>query len=156
MKRKGIAPLRSRSGSSIGAVAKLFDVSCISDALTFNNISAYSDDMQSSILDSHGPKLLLGHHYFVNNPTPNATGLSPVFDFRADSQKGMPDAFVITSKIGDIPSPFNSTLNVDWLELHAIEKQGTLAKYVFRIFTIGGQPPASVSWSHNIGLISLI
>lgn len=148
MKREGIAPLRSRSGSSIGAVAKLFDVSCgVFDALTFNNTSASSDDTQSSIFDSHGPKLLLGHHYFVNNPTPNATGLSPVFDFRADSQKGMPDAFVITSKIEDIPSPFNSTLNVDWLELHAIEKQGTLAKYVFRIFTIGGQPPASVSRS---------
>jgi Protein of unknown function (DUF3455) len=93
-----------------------------------------------------GPSpLVLGHHYFVKNPTPGGTGVSPTFDFRADSQKGNPNAFVIASKVGDITSPVDPTTNVDWLELKAIDGQGSLAKYVFRILTVSGQPPSSVS-----------
>jgi hypothetical protein len=86
--------------------------------------------------------VLLGHHYFVT--TPGGTGVSPTFDFRADSEKGNPNAFVISAKAGDILAPQDPKTNVDWLELKAIAGQGALAKYVFRILTIGGQPPASV------------
>jgi hypothetical protein len=35
--------------------------------------------------------------------------------------------------------------DVPWLELTAIVGQGTLAKTAFRLDTVGGQPPASVS-----------
>ncbi|KAF8478279.1 hypothetical protein JB92DRAFT_2769005 [Gautieria morchelliformis] len=134
--------------TSIGAVAVLFDASCVFDAFqSACNNKAFSslEETQASISAALGPSpLVLGHHYFVKNPTPGGTGLSPTFDFRADSQKGDPNAFVITSKTGDISSPVDPTDNVDWLELKAIDGQGSLAKYVFRIFTIGGQPPSSV------------
>ena len=93
-----------------------------------------------------GPSpMVLGQHYFVLNPTPGGTGISPTFDFRADSAVGDPNAYVIARKIGDIPSPVDPTTNVDWLELEAIDGQGSLAKYMFRILTARGQPPSSVS-----------
>ncbi|KAF8478280.1 hypothetical protein JB92DRAFT_2768981 [Gautieria morchelliformis] len=123
--------------TSIGAVAVLFDASCVFDAFQ-------SAGDEASISAALGPSpLVLGHHYFVNNPTPGGTGLSPTFDFRADSRKGDPNAFVITSRTGNIPSPVDPTHDVDWLELKAIDGQGSLAKFVFRIFTVGGQPPSS-------------
>jgi hypothetical protein len=43
---------------------------------------------------------LLGQHYFINNPLPNGTGLSPKFDFTSASQKGNPNAFVTLKKTG--------------------------------------------------------
>jgi len=130
--------------TSIGAVAELFDASCI-----YNAISSISSNGASSAIAIAAMKAalgskpsLLGHHYFVNNPT-GAAGVSPTFDFRSDSQKGNPNAFVITAKIGDILAPNNPTKNIDWLELQAIPGQGDLATNVFRIFTFGGQPPTS-------------
>lgn len=130
---------------SIGAVATLFDASCF-----FNEIQSLSkknsgDAVQAAtntVAAKHS--IVLGHHFFVNNPT-GTPGLSPTFDFRSDSERGDPTAFVITSKIGDIPAPVNPTTNVDWLELAAIPGHGDLANNVFRIFTLGGQPPKSVS-----------
>lgn len=92
--------------------------------------------------NASGP-LILGHHYFVNNPT-GAAGVSPAFDFRANSEMGNPNAFVITSKVGDV-APQNPSVSVDWLELAAIPGHGDLATNVFRILTLGGQPPQSVS-----------
>ncbi|KAF8577686.1 hypothetical protein K439DRAFT_1639485 [Ramaria rubella] len=130
--------------TSIGAVATLLDASCV-----FNIISAIANkDSEASIaIDAvtaalGSSPLVLGHHYFVDNPT-GAAGVSPTFDFRADSEKGNPNAFVITAKTGDIPAPTNPTTNVDWLSLAAIPGQGELASNVFRIFTLGGQPPSS-------------
>ena len=89
--------------------------------------------------------LLLGDHYFVKNPV--GIGLSPTFDFRADSEREDPNAFVIASRIGDIPSPDDPAHDIDWLELKALVGHGDLAKYAFRILTTGGQPPSSVSTS---------
>ncbi|KAF8585904.1 hypothetical protein K439DRAFT_1004890 [Ramaria rubella] len=132
--------------TSIGALAELFDASCVFDAFqsACSKKASSAEETQASMRAALGPNpTLLGHHYFVNNPVPGGTGLSPTFDFRADSEKGNPNAFVITSKIGDIPAPTDPTQNVDWLELMAIPGQGSLAKNVFRILTIGGQPPSS-------------
>lgn len=131
---------------SIGAVAVLYDASCF-----FNEISSIANQhseptvaIQTARSAIGSSPLVLGHHYFVKNPT-GAGGVSPTFDFRADSQKGNTNAFVITSKIGDIPAPQYPSVNVDWLELAAIPGHGDLATNAFRIFTLGGQPPKSVS-----------
>ncbi|KIJ47096.1 hypothetical protein M422DRAFT_249410 [Sphaerobolus stellatus SS14] len=118
--------------SSIGAVAKLYDASCFVDLIT-NNIVG----LEGALGDS---PLLLGHHYFINNPT-SAAGVSPVFDFKADSEKGNPNAFVVLSKTGDVPARVDPTFNIDWLSLTAIPGEGSLATTIDRITTLGGQPP---------------
>ena len=130
---------------SIGAVAELFDASCFFQEfpLATNTIFTETEAQMRSALGSH--PLVLGRHYFVKNPTPGGSGVVPTFDFRADSQTGNPDAYVIATKIGDIPSPFRPSVNIDWLELKGISGQGTLAKFAFRILTSGGQPPLSAS-----------
>ncbi|KIJ28773.1 hypothetical protein M422DRAFT_269898 [Sphaerobolus stellatus SS14] len=81
---------------------------------------------------------------FVDLFTDNIVGLegvSPVFDFRADSEKGNPNAFVVLSKTGDVPAPVDPTFNIDWLSLTAILGEGSLATTIDRITTLGGQPP---------------
>jgi len=130
--------------TSIGAVAELYDASCIYNAIASIASKKYSAEAAIVAVKAalgYQPKLL-GHHYFVNNPT-GAAGVSPKFDFTSDSEKGDPNAYVVTAKTGDIPAPQNPTTNVDWLELKAISGQGDLAEYVFRILTLGGQPPSS-------------
>jgi len=133
--------------TSIGAVAILYDVSCVYNAINaiggHGGASSATTAIIAKVQSALGSSpLVLGHHYFVTNPT-GAAGTSPKFDFTSDSQSGNPDAFVVTAKTAGIPAPHNPTINVDWLELAAIPGQGDLAKHVFRIFTVGGQPPAS-------------
>jgi hypothetical protein len=81
-------------------------------------------------------------HFFVTSPS--GTGLSPEWDFT--SVTGNPNDFVIGAKVGDIPDPTGDpAFNIDWLALNAVE--GQLASQIFRIDTVGGQPPASVCLS---------
>jgi len=130
--------------ASIGAVAELLDASCVFAKVksACEKKGASSPETIQAMRAALGPNpAVLGHHYFVT--TPGGTGVSPTFDFRADSLKGDASAFVIASKAGDILAPQDPKTNVDWLELKGIAGQGDLAKYVFRILTIGGQPPAS-------------
>ncbi|GJJ11531.1 hypothetical protein Clacol_005764 [Clathrus columnatus] len=137
----------SASGTfaSIGAVATLFDASCIFeviDDLTIKTITPLEiaiDILQTALGKS---PTILGHHFFIDNPT-GAVGVSPTFDFRSNSERGNPEAFVVTSKSEDVKSPNNPTHNVDWLQLIAIPGQGELASTIYRILTLGGQPPAS-------------
>ncbi|KAK7001703.1 hypothetical protein R3P38DRAFT_2558291, partial [Favolaschia claudopus] len=82
-----------------------------------------------------GTPELLGLHYFVALNT----GISPKWYFT--STTGKPSAYVIGAKVGDIPAPSNPANNVDWLALNRAE--GTLADRIFRVDTVGGQPPVS-------------
>jgi len=134
--------------SSVGAVAELIDISCLHGTSLFNSIQvdAYeifnatkSVTVNDVIKVLGSSSIVLGQHYFVTNPF-TGTGVSPTFDFRANSKKGDPNAFVIANKTGDIPAPTGSK-DVDWLELTGAE--GQLAKHVFRIDTKAGQPPAN-------------
>jgi len=134
--------------TSAGAVAELLDVSCLYGTPVFSTIENTAFDVFNAnnqvtvndVIDAlGGDSVVLGQHYFVINPV-TGTGLSPQFDFRAASQKGDPNAFVTTSKVGDIPAP-TGTQDVDWLEL--VNIRGDLAKTVFRLTTRAGQPPAS-------------
>ena len=133
--------------SSIGAVANLFDASCFYNAIqSADNNSLSAQETRTIMRDAlEYNSSIIGYHYFVNNPTPGENGTLPAFDILADSERKNPDEFMITEKIGDIPSLDDPKHNVDWLELKALADQDAFAKYVFRIATAGGQPPSLVS-----------
>ncbi|KIP06971.1 hypothetical protein PHLGIDRAFT_71863 [Phlebiopsis gigantea 11061_1 CR5-6] len=137
--------------SSTGAVAELFDISCLSEVtyevLTDLTFAAWKDAPSSITvqkvideLDIFHPAFVLGQHYFIVNPI-TGSGLSPKWDFTSASEAYHPDAFVVGAKTGDVPAPTAPQTNVDWLSLSAT--QGELAQQVFRVETRGGQPPSS-------------
>ncbi|KZS98611.1 hypothetical protein SISNIDRAFT_481329 [Sistotremastrum niveocremeum HHB9708] len=127
--------------TSIGAVADLFDFSCLAkETSILNTVPSilYGVEVGSppaiKFLDS--TPLHIGKHFFAVNPT-TGSGISPAFHITTSHE----DALFVGNKIGDIKAPTDSTHNVDWLQLSTIE--GTLAKTVYRIQTKQGQPPAS-------------
>ncbi|KDR80769.1 hypothetical protein GALMADRAFT_91393 [Galerina marginata CBS 339.88] len=131
--------------ASAGAVADLFDLSCLSKiAPIFNNIqdAAFAAWKVAPPSFKIGPSTmgypLLGNHFF--QPSPSGTGLSPVWDFRAGASKGNPDAFVLAARVANLPAPSGPT-DVDWLQLKSVS--GSLATQVYRTDTRGGVPPAS-------------
>lgn len=140
--------------SNVGAVAELFDISCLVGSSSFATIQteAYNvwDKLPSSIttleianfarlVPPFDKYAVLGQHYFVTSPT-NASTTSPKWDFTSDRFKGNANAFVIGAKTGDLPSPAGSA-DIDWLSLKNVE--GELATSIFRVDTVAGQPPAS-------------
>lgn len=131
----------------------MFDASCFYDTQEFLTIEIDVFDLWDECpgndpKDSGAARSLeqwglepLGDHYFVKQNTT----LVPVFDFTSTGEnKGNPNAIVFGKKIEDIPSP-DGTDNVDWLELQNVG--GQLATTVYRVKTVEGQPPASVSAS---------
>lgn len=138
--------------SNVGAVAQLFDMSCLigtplsttiqNDAFNIWNNAPSSFTAQDIIKTLCPHPLVLGQHYFVPNPNPavGSPTISPKWDFTADSEKGNAEAFVIGAKVGDLPAP-TSKSDVDWLQLKNVE--GQLADTIYRVETKGGQPPSS-------------
>ncbi|KAF7325650.1 hypothetical protein MKEN_00414900 [Mycena kentingensis (nom. inval.)] len=137
--------------TNVGAVAELFDVSCLLGSPEFPHLQDIAYDawkfapasepgtIQSIIsgLSKYYASFVLGEHYFV--PNPSGTGLSPVWDFR----HSFPDnhnALVLAEKVGGIPAPTGPP-DVDWLSLKSVS--GDLATQVFRTDTVGGSPPES-------------
>jgi hypothetical protein len=128
-----------------GALAELYDVGCLYGNPAFDSIQdfgyiLYAGTPPRTHIDGPNAGLaLLGQHYFITNPT-NASTISPVFDFSSSALKGDPNGKVVVKRLGGIPSPARPQ-NVDWLELG--NQEGELAKYVFRVATKAGQPPAT-------------
>jgi hypothetical protein len=82
---------------------------------------------------------ILGQHYFIEQDGE----LSPVWDFRANGPTtGNSNAIIVAKEAGDFPSPAGYP-NVDWVELTRVS--GELADTVLRVYTVGGDPPTSVS-----------
>ncbi|KAJ7828451.1 hypothetical protein B0H14DRAFT_2290323, partial [Mycena olivaceomarginata] len=135
--------------ASIGAVASLFDISCLDKKPEFATVQTTAYNIWSKApakvtATSIGSRVLapflLGFHYFVTSPS--GTGISPLWDFTSTGNfAGNATAYVMGAKVGDILAPNTPTTNVDWLALNAV--QGSLASKVFRIDTVGGQPPIS-------------
>ncbi len=135
----------------MGALAELFDISCLSPS-NYNNVTdaawyiwetAPADLTAAEVIAALAASpFILGQHYFITNPI-TGSGLSPKWDFTSASEAGHPDAYVVGAKTGDISSPTDPTVNIDWLSLSGA--QGDLASQIFRVQTRGGQPPASVS-----------
>ncbi|EIM89137.1 uncharacterized protein STEHIDRAFT_167031 [Stereum hirsutum FP-91666 SS1] len=152
--------------TNVGAVAELFDISCVVDTaispyLT-SAIEALWSAIPSNILNTTelisklgflGNPDVLGQHYFVPNPA-TGSGTSPKFDFTSARFNGVADAFVVLARTGDIPSPDDKSVDIDWLYLTALSYagQGKLAKSVFRVETAGGQPPASCNGTDSISV----
>jgi Protein of unknown function (DUF3455) len=121
-------------------VATLFDVSCLAKTPILTYIPTLVYEGGSALANLLGKTPLdLGQHYFITNPE-TGTGIVPRFDFTASQNN--PNAFVDAKKVGDLPDPYNSTADVDWLQLQGF--LGDLAKTVFRVNTKGGQPATSV------------
>ncbi|KAL0579248.1 hypothetical protein V5O48_002752 [Marasmius crinis-equi] len=141
----------SESGTyaSAGAVASLFDASCLANSPDFATLSSRAFDSWNQASASASPASALnsiqgldttpiGDHYFTTSPS--GTGTSPKWDMTSKAFNGNPDAFVIGAKKEGVPSPEGSA-NVDWL--HLANNGGALADDIYRTETQGGQPPAS-------------
>ncbi|KAG8702413.1 hypothetical protein FRC09_004745 [Ceratobasidium sp. 395] len=149
--------------ASVGAVAKLFDISCFVNGPLMNGIqdaafaaaSVSKGLVPSKKMEDILGKLpiTLGDHYFITNPAPNATGVSPEFDFRAGAKKGDPTAFAVMKRFAGAASPAGPT-NVDFLSLQNIGGAigGILASSILRVDTKGGQPPASCTPNSTVSV----
>ncbi|TFK29623.1 hypothetical protein FA15DRAFT_663774 [Coprinopsis marcescibilis] len=143
--------------SAAGAVATLYDLSCLGGTPLFDAIDdliyglfvdSDLDRPDSSIVESIGKfndksnAFSFGEHFFSISPSGNGT--SPVWDMRSAGPKklrGNPDAYVLGAGVGRIPAP-EGAKNVDWLQVKQVE--GKLATTVYRTHTRGGPAPASV------------
>jgi hypothetical protein len=84
-----------------------------------------------------------GQHYFVQQ---DGT-LVPVWDLRSSGENaGNQNAIVFAQKVKSAPSP-DGPENVDLVELKKLS--GGLANQVYRVDTVQGQPPSTVSSSLN-------
>ena len=100
----------------------------------------------SELLKSHYGISPYGSYYFLEQ---NGS-LVPVWDLRSTgAYKGNPDAIVYAQKVKNVPSPEGS-YNVDWVELKKLS--GELANVIYRVDTVEGQPPSTVSSSFDLWL----
>ncbi|KAH7870889.1 uncharacterized protein C8R40DRAFT_613845 [Lentinula edodes] len=142
--------------TSTGALAELFDVSCLVGQSSFTSLqstafAAWNSSTSTAVSSTSGvlssanvisSPITLGQHYFITNPV-TGSGLSPKWDFTSNALAGNADAFVVAAKIDDVAAPTGSA-DVDWLYLTNLTgTTGTLANEIYRIDTQGGQPPAS-------------
>lgn len=122
-----------------GAVAELFDISCLTKSpYLFNN----SQDLAYTIW-SRAPALpvlkslpvgdflnlcnglSVGEHYF----TPVGTGMAPIWDLRRTN----PSAFVVGAKVGDLKAPTGPN-DVDWLQLNGVPLNGVQGKLAIQVW----------------------
>ena len=164
--------LRNFQCSNVGALAELFDASCLYNtplfaSLTDIAIAAWSRAPPavttseliktlhifptSAILGKLNLTFkdiqlthqnLLGQHYYVTNPL-TGQGINPKWDFTSQgADAGKSDAFVVAAKVNGASAPTGSQ-DIDWVQLGNIGS-GALAQQVYRTDTRLGQPPASV------------
>lgn len=104
----------------------------------------------SQLLKSHYDISPYGSYYFVEQ---NGS-LIPVWDLTSTwPYAGNPNAIVYAQKVKNVPSPQGS-YNVDWVELKKMS--GELANVIYRVDTVQGQPPSTVSSSLDLCLCCLI
>jgi len=140
--------------SLFGALADLYDVSCIVDTPLYKSAPQLVYDIwvegpidtAAALIEAWGSAPpVLGQHYYVPTPNATTTSYSPKWDFTSSgANKGNPEAYVIGKKVGDILSPLGNSTNggaIDWLSISGIE--GKLASQILRIDTVGGIQPAS-------------
>ncbi|KAJ3998791.1 putative malate dehydrogenase [Lentinula boryana] len=143
--------------TNVGALAEIFDISCLYGQPGFDDLTsvisllwnAAPPVVTPSEIIAFGEKydlsFVLGEHYFVVNPV-TGSGLNPKWDFTSHAFAGNPDAYVVGSKVDDVPA-VTGTSDIDWLYLKNLT--GSLANEIYRIETRGGQPPASCTPGSN-------
>ena len=137
----------------------MYDISCLYGTPEFSTIQndAYNywnpywsydpfDTGYSQLLNYHYGIAPYGEYYFVQQ---NGS-LVPVWDLTSTGPyAGNPDAIVYAQKDKSVPSP-DGSYNVDWVELKKMS--GGLANVIYRVETVQGQPPSTVSPSLDLCL----
>jgi hypothetical protein len=132
----------------------MFDISCMFGTPEFATIQTDAFDIWNSCPETNplSPTMAQaiqnqfnltvdGQHYFANQNG----ALKAVWDLTSSGPfKGNNDAIVFAHKVQTAPSPDGAD-NIDWVELK--KDSGGLANTVYRINTVKGQPPGSVSSS---------
>ncbi|KAK2460555.1 hypothetical protein APHAL10511_007025 [Amanita phalloides] len=139
--------------ASAGAVAQLFDVSCLYDTPMFDTVQDTMFHIWSQIpemitiqdvIEGLGSApVVLGQHYFVPNPKMSPYGgpaAVPKWDFTSASEKGKKNAYILGSVVGDLQAPTGID-DVDWLFVKNVS--GHLADFIYRVDTKSGQLPAT-------------
>jgi len=139
--------------TNIGAVAELFDISCLYGTPAFGVIqdplfdewknapASVTPQIIISFLHPTKTPVILGQHYFIKNPVNETAGVSPKFDFTSQgANAGDFEAFVVAALAIGLPAP-TGPQDVAWVRLTNVE--GDLAQEVYRVDTRGGQPPPS-------------
>ncbi len=130
----------------------MYDISCLYGKPEFSTIQkdAYNDwDSYWSFnpFEAEFTKLLKdyysitadGAYYFVQQ---NGV-LVPVWDLTSNGPyAGNPNAIVYAQKYKNVPSS-DGPANIDWVELKKVS--GGLANVIYRVDTVKGQPPSTVS-----------
>jgi hypothetical protein len=144
--------------SLVGAVAQIFDISCLHEKTIFADVAVVAFDAWSEAPESTtaqelksldlpfkslGKDILdeqshLGLHFFVKNANASVITGIPAWDFAASQNSSK--AFVDVAAFKKLAAPQNVT-DVPWLQVNGTK--GELATTVYRLFTRGGQPPAS-------------
>jgi len=139
---------------STGAVAELFDISCIASSnsallSTIDNDlfnlwnSSRAGDVTIQQLIQALPNVvpdctILAQHYFIQN---SAGGISPAWDFRATSKfQGVAGALFVGKSLANTPDA-NPTKNIPWLHIGKVS--GDISDEIYRISTVGGVAPTS-------------
>jgi hypothetical protein len=132
----------------------MFDISCLygqPEFPTIQNDAFYdwdafpSDDpLEPALVEEmkdHYGITIDGAYYFVEQNG----ALVPVWDLTTNGPfAGNPNAIVFAQKFKNTPSP-GGPANIDWVELKKVS--GGLANVIYRVSTVKGQPPATVSSS---------
>jgi hypothetical protein len=143
--------------SATGAVAELFDMSCLAstnskltstiqnDLFNFWNSSSAGNVTVQQLIEALPyivpANMILAQHYFIKN---SAGGISPTWDFRATPKfKGVENAVFVGKALANTPD-VNPTKNVPWLHLGKVS--GDISDEIYRILTVGGVAPSSVSF----------
>ncbi|KAG7094906.1 hypothetical protein E1B28_005712 [Marasmius oreades] len=131
--------------SSAGAVAKLFDITCISSSPDFSKLTSDTYDLWTKAPPSTSAadairrrvdvRYPFGDHYFIASPS--GTGISPKWDATSGAFNGNTQAFMIGAKSASVAAPTGSA-DVDWLYMTKVD--GSLADEIYRTDTRGGQP----------------
>jgi hypothetical protein len=146
-----------------GAVAELFDISCLAcansklistihnDLFNLWNGPAVGDATVQQLIEALPnivpPNMILAQHYFISNA---AGGISPVWDFRATQKfKGVQNAVFVGKALANTPDS-DPTKNVPWL--HVGKVSGDISDEIYRIYTVGGVAPSSCVSGTNISV----
>jgi hypothetical protein len=135
----------------------MYDISCLYGSPEFETIQDDAYDVWSACpgdMDPLNPVItqrigdlfnvnVTGQHYF----SMKNGNLEAVWDLTSSGPyKGNQDAIVFAHKIKTYSSP-EGPENIDWVEL--VKDSGELASTIYRINTVKGQPPPTVSLSVN-------
>lgn len=143
---------------SAGAVADVFDISCVA-SFNYEQLTTVSDELfnawNSSLAGNATiqqlittlptlipPELILCQHYFVPN---GAGGIAPQWDFRTNPKFVGNDNAIFVGKVLTNTSSSRPTQDIPWLHLGKVS--GDIFDEVYRIRTVGGVAPSSVSLS---------